>query len=79
MLLDRERMDAISAMIVSFNVLRKNLLPMLVWGGIIVALIVLGVATYFAGLVVTLPVVGHGAWHAYREAVEPPSNQSGGA
>lgn len=71
MLLDRESMDAISAMIVSFNVLRRNFLPMLVWAGIIVALVALGVATYFVGLVVTLPVVGHGAWHAYREAVEP--------
>ncbi len=71
MLLDRENMDAISAMIVSFNALRRNFLPMLVWGGIIVALIAVGVATDFAGLVITLPVVGHGAWHAYREAVEP--------
>ena len=73
MLLDRTDMDAISAMIVSFNVLRKNLLPMLVWAGIIAAMAGVGFATYFAGLVVTLPVIGHGAWHAYRESVEPPA------
>jgi len=71
MLLDREEMDAISAMIISFNVLRVNFVPMLVWGGIIAAMAGLGFATYFAGLVITLPVIGHGAWHAYRESVEP--------
>jgi uncharacterized membrane protein len=75
MLLDRENMDAISAMIVSFNVLRKNFVPMLIWGGIIAAMAAVGVATYFAGLVVTLPIIGHGAWHAYREAVEPPGGE----
>ena len=75
MLLDREEMDAISAMIVSFNVLRTNFAPMLVWGGIIAAMAGLGFATYFAGLVITLPVIGHGAWHAYRESVEPPAGE----
>jgi len=75
MLLDREDMDAISAMIVSFNVLRRNFVPMLVWGGIIAAMAGLGFATYFAGLVVTLPIIGHGAWHAYRESVEPPAGE----
>ena len=73
MLLDRADMDAISAMIVSFNVLRKNLLPMLVWGGIIAVMAGVGFATSFVGLVVTLPIIGHGAWHAYRESVEPPA------
>jgi len=48
MLLDREDMDAISAMIVSFNVLRRNFLPMLIWGGIITAMAGVGFATYFA-------------------------------
>jgi uncharacterized membrane protein len=71
MLLDREDMDAISAMIVSFNVLRRNFLPMIAWAGIIAAMAGAGFATYFAGLVVTLPIVGHGAWHAYRDTVEP--------
>jgi uncharacterized membrane protein len=73
MLLDRDDMDAISAMIVSFNVLRRNSVPMLVWGAIIAAMAAAGFATYFAGLVVTLPIIGHGAWHAYRESVEPPA------
>jgi uncharacterized membrane protein len=71
MLLDREEMDVISAMIVSFNVLRRNFAPMMLWAAMIVALTALGFASWYLGLVVTLPLVGHGAWHAYREAVEP--------
>lgn len=71
MLLDRREMDVISAMIVSFNVMRLNLAPMLLWAATIVALTGLGFATWYLGLVVALPLIGHGAWHAYREAVEP--------
>ena len=71
MLLDREKMDCISAMIVSFNVLRTNFRPMLLWGAIIVVLTALGFATLYLGLIVALPVVGHAAWHAYRDSVAP--------
>ena len=71
MLLDRQNMDVISAMIVSFNVLRRNFAPMMLWAATIVALTALGFATWYLGLVLTLPLIGHGAWHAYREAVEP--------
>ena len=31
----------------------------------------LGFATWFVGLVVTVPVIGHATWHAYRELVGP--------
>jgi uncharacterized membrane protein len=71
MLLDRQNMDVISAMIVSFNALRRNFAPMMLWAAMIAALTALGFASWYLGLVVTLPLVGHGAWHAYREAVEP--------
>jgi uncharacterized membrane protein len=71
MLLDRGNMDVVSAMIVSFNVLRLNFAPMMLWAAAIVALTALGFATFYLGLVVTLPLIGHGAWHAYRETVEP--------
>jgi uncharacterized membrane protein len=43
---------------------------MLVWGALIVALVGAGFATWFAGLVVATPVIGHATWHAYRELVE---------
>ena len=71
MLLDRRNMDIVSAMIVSFNVLRTNFAPMMLWAATIVTLTALGFATWYFGLVVALPLIGHGAWHAYRETVEP--------
>ncbi len=70
MLLDRKEMDAISAMIVSFNTIRVNTLPMLGWAAIIVALTAAGFIAWFVGLVIVLPIIGHGTWHAYRECVE---------
>lgn len=69
MLLDRERMDALTAMIVSVNALRRNFIPMLLWAFIIVVLTVAGLLTWFAGLAVAVPVIGHATWHAYRNLV----------
>jgi uncharacterized membrane protein len=69
MLLDRERMDALSAMITSFNALRTNFAPMLLWGAIVVVLTALGFATFYVGLLVALPVIGHATWHAYKDVV----------
>ncbi len=71
MLLDREKMDTLTAMIVSFNAVRTSFGAMLLWGAIIVALTAIGFATYYVGLIVALPVIGHGTWHAYRTVVEP--------
>jgi len=70
MLLDREKMDALSAMIASFNALRANFAPMLLWAAIIVVLTAVGFATFYVGLVVVLPIIGHATWHAYKEVVE---------
>lgn len=71
MLLDRATMDAISAMIASFQSIRRNPRPMLLWAAMIVALTVAGFVTWFAGLVITVPLVGHATWHAYRDLVAP--------
>jgi uncharacterized membrane protein len=78
MLLDREKMDALSAMITSFNALRANFAPMLVWGAIVVVLTGLGFAAFYVGLLVVLPVIGHATWHVYRDVVAGP-DESGSA
>ena len=72
MLLDRPKMDALSAMITSFNALRINFAPMLLWAAIIVVLVGLGFATFYAGLLIVLPVIGFATWHAYRDVIAPP-------
>lgn len=43
---------------------------LLIWGACIVALVALGFATYFVGLVFTMPIVGHATWHVYKDIVE---------
>lgn len=69
MLLDREKMDTLTAMITSFNALRVNFRPMLAWAAIIVVLTAAGFATLYVGLVLVLPLVGLATWHAYRDVV----------
>lgn len=71
LLLDRRDMDTITAAIVSFNALRTNFTAMLAWAACIVVLTAVGFATFYVGLVVVLPLIGHMAWHAYRESVAP--------
>jgi uncharacterized membrane protein len=68
MMLDRGN-DAVSAAILSVQVLGKNPGTMAVWAMVIVLLTGLGFATAFLGLVITMPVIGHATWHAYRDCV----------
>jgi uncharacterized membrane protein len=28
-----------------------------------------GIATFYIGLIVTMPLIGHATWHAYRDLV----------
>ena len=70
MMLDRNQ-DTVTAMLASFLALVRNLPAMLVWGALIVGLTAAGIATAFVGLIVTMPLVGHATWHAYRALIEP--------
>jgi uncharacterized membrane protein len=70
LMLDRGT-DAITAMLASVAAFGRNLVPMLVWAACIVSLTVLGFATFFVGLIVTVPWVGLATWHAYRALVAP--------
>jgi uncharacterized membrane protein len=69
MMLDR-RVDMVTAMMTSLWVVRENPWSMLLWAGLIAALVVIGFATWFVGLAIIFPVLGHATWHAYRELVE---------
>ena len=70
MLLDRAQMDTLTAMISSFNAVRLNFGPMLLWAMLITVLTAVGFATLHLGLVLILPLIGHATWHAYREVVQ---------
>lgn len=69
MLMDRET-DAVTAAMTSLRAVTTNPRAMLVWAGLIVALIAIGFATLMVGMIVLLPLIGHASWHAYRDLVE---------
>jgi uncharacterized membrane protein len=65
-----ERVDALTAMGTSMQLVWNNLPVMLAWGLIVLALFVACLATGLLGLIVVFPLLGHGTWHAYR-AIRP--------
>lgn len=77
LMLDRGT-DAVTACLASIAACARNPGPLLLWGACIVVLVGLSFATLFLGLVVVMPLVGHGTWHAYRAlvAAEKPSPRS---
>jgi uncharacterized membrane protein len=69
MLLDRE-VDVITAVVTSFVAVRANWKPMALWAALIAGFTALGMAFFFVGLAVVLPLLGHATWHAYKDIVE---------
>lgn len=70
MLLDREDVDVLSAMRISFEACRYNPMPMLLWAALIVLIILGGFFTLYVGLVIGFPLLAHASWHAYKEVVK---------
>jgi uncharacterized membrane protein len=70
MLIDRP-VGAAEAIATSFTAVAVNLRTMAVWAAILVALVAVGMALFFVGLVVALPIAGHGAWHAFKATIRP--------
>lgn len=72
------RANVFVATLTSLRTVARNFLPMLLWGLMIVALTVLGIATGFLGLIVTFPLIGLASWHAYRDLVPSSAEDLGG-
>lgn len=68
MIMDR-RVDAITAILTSFNAVLSNKPAMLVWLMIIMSGVALGFASFWILMPLILPVLGHATWHGYRETV----------
>jgi len=69
MLMDRQA-DTVTAVVSSVNATLRNKPAMAVWLALIVVLTGIGFATAFVGLVVLFPLLGHAAWHAYRDVID---------
>ena len=69
LMLDR-RIDPVTALITSVSATAKNTYALFVWAVTIVVLVGIGILTWFLGLVIVMPILGHASWHAYRDLVE---------
>ena len=54
----------------SLNAVLANWRPMLLWASLIAMFVGIGIFTFYLGLIVAMPLVGHATWHAYRETVK---------
>lgn len=62
--------DAVTAMILSVRAARKNAAVLVLWAWLIAIFTGVGLVTFFVGLTLTFPLVGHASWHAYRDLIE---------
>jgi uncharacterized membrane protein len=69
MLLDRDT-DLATAVWASIRAVGTNPLAMAIWATLIMLATALSMATAMLGFIVTIPVIGHATWHAYRETVD---------
>jgi uncharacterized membrane protein len=69
LLLDRD-VDFVTAVLASLRAVGENPVPMALWATIIMLATALSVATAMLGFVLTIPVIGHATWHAYRDVVD---------
>jgi uncharacterized membrane protein len=70
LLLDRDDIDIVTAMVTSVRAVTTSPLPLLLWAAAITVLLFVSMLPYFLGLMVTLPVLGHASWHLYRRLVD---------
>lgn len=69
MILDRQS-SATAAVFTSLTAVARNWRPLVLWAFLIVVFSVAGLVLIYVGLIVTLPLIGHASYHAYRDLVE---------
>lgn len=70
MLMDKEEMNTVTAIVTSLHTVRKNPSAMLLWAIVIGAFTGLAVAPIFLGLILVFPLLAYASWHAYRDLIE---------
>ena len=68
MLMDR-KVDVLTAAYTSLRAVKHNPGVMLRWAAIIAIVTFAAIAAGFVGLLISMPLIGHATWHAYRETV----------
>jgi len=68
MMMDRKSI-LLPSIITSAYAVLHNLNAMILWAAIIVIFTGIGLATGGLGLIITLPLIGHATWHAYKQVM----------
>ncbi len=71
MLVDRE-VSVLEGIEASVRCVALNFRPMPLWAAILTVFMLIGMLTFFVGLILILPLLGHASWHAYKELVPAP-------
>ena len=69
LLLDRPESSVFTAVATSVVAVKENPTTMAFWAVLIAGFVGAGLITLYLGLIVTLPLIGHATWHAYRDLV----------
>ena len=69
MLADK-KVDMITVILTSINACLRNKWTMLIWAILICVFLAIGIMTLFVGYIIIMPLLGYGAWHAYRETID---------
>ncbi|MFD2739245.1 DUF2189 domain-containing protein [Sulfitobacter aestuarii] len=59
------------AVVTSMELTKRNPGTVALWGLVVVVMLGIGAVTFFIGMIIVLPVLGHATWHLYRRAVVP--------
>jgi uncharacterized membrane protein len=71
LLLERD-IGAVAAVQTSAKAVLSNPVPMMLWGLVVAAALVVASLPLFIGLALVVPVLGHATWHLYRKLILPP-------
>lgn len=69
LLLDR-KVSVLQAVLTSWKTVLTHPLPMVFWAFLIMGFSLLGIFSMFLGLILIVPMLGHGSWHAYRQLID---------
>lgn len=69
LLLDRQ-VTVLQAVLTSWKAVLTHPFQMALWAFLIMGFSMLGIASLFIGLILIIPMLGHGSWHAYRQMVD---------
>lgn len=66
MLVDRD-VSVLEGIEASVRCVALNFRPMLLWAAILTLFMLVGMLTFFVGLILVVPLLGHASWHAYQD------------